>query len=255
MLQRYRQLRALTRTLPDRLLEALPTDAFKSGAARLGMFSGGELRLNSEDELPNLIDFVLYSHLTDGLTPVQHHLATSTLATDTLEHTLLVAMSRAHVRLLSIEEVIPGLGCRTADILRREPIILIDEALSQTASTGDFLASRVIDLPDFSMTTGAARVFGSEVLLRISAALPNLPFDVRAKTVYAPEEEAALAALFIEQTAPLPSTVEDAPVLLKHTPSTTRRPRGRIARNAPCPCGSKRRYKGCCGKSANKRRP
>ncbi|GKV40404.1 hypothetical protein SLEP1_g48056 [Rubroshorea leprosula] len=55
-----------------------------------------------------------------------------------------------------------------------------------------------------------------------------------------------------EEGKPLPKSMGEVQKLMGSTPLDLARSNlaksGQISRNAPCPCGSQKRYKRCCGK-------
>ncbi|MDF1876887.1 preprotein translocase subunit SecA [Sulfurimonas sp. SAG-AH-194-L11] len=64
-----------------------------------------------------------------------------------------------------------------------------------------------------------------------------------------PEEEAAAIA----QQRALEQKQQEAQMQLNHSDTDDIKPEKKIARNDPCPCGSGKKYKQCCGKSGPKK--
>jgi len=103
-------------------------------------------------------------------------------------------------------------------------------------------------------------------------ALPALPNDLKTRLLFTPENSSVFDAVFFEEhgtplkrnrdqelqkylrglrdsteqiTAYLGMASSLSPNL--NTPAVPRPPRRKVGRNAPCPCGSGRKYKRCCG--------
>ena len=72
-------------------------------------------------------------------------------------------MCQARFTLVGLEERVPRVGVEALDLLLGERFLLVDVGLSQTAPFGLVLATRVLTFDDFSMTSGAYRVFDGDL--------------------------------------------------------------------------------------------
>jgi hypothetical protein len=181
------------------LFRSLPKDVLDEGGTALGLLEGNRLVLGDEAEMAIFMDYCIYSVRRDGRNAVERFLADSPPVPGSEEAALLPAMCAARYSLFAVERVRPGRGIELRDLLRRDPVSLVDLGLSRTASEGLVLASRVIAPPGLAMTTGASLPVDVATLEGVAE---RLEWRFGAKTVagfgrLSPEEEADLAAIII----------------------------------------------------------
>jgi hypothetical protein len=220
----------------------------KSGR-KLGILKGDTFVLGDEDEMSILADYCIYEHRENGQTAVSRYLAESPPASDTDEYTVLKAMSQSFYTLVRIAEVLPGVGVLADDLFsdRRYPII--DMGLGSSAVKGSVLATRLIPFADFVMTSGAALPVDVETLAKIfDSVLPRfgneagryIEIDAQRK----PDLDAAIIRVCLENEMSQHIKYQDVDT----EPITAPLRAGpRVSRNEPCPCGSGKKYKRCCG--------
>lgn len=199
LLTRYRRLRQAQRDLHTALFRTLPKDVLEEGGTELGLLEGNRLVLGDEAEMAIFMDYCIYSVRRDGRNAVERFLAESPPAPGSEEAALLRAMCAARYSLFAVERILPGRGVELRDLLRQDPVSLVDLGLSRTASEGLVLASRVISPPGLPMTTGASLPVDAATL---EAVVGRLGSRFGAKTVAAfdrlsPEDEVDLAAMII----------------------------------------------------------
>jgi hypothetical protein len=236
-----------------------------SGAERLGLLSPGPgrhgedvLLLEDEYEISVLMDYCLYHgrHGQDGRTVIDQALADAPPAAGTDELLLLQAMRAARFSVFAVEEAVPAIGVQLRDLLRDEPLFLVDIGFSQSADPGLVLAGNVISLPRLSMTTGAMLPVDRTIL---EVLLQHLPRRFTTATVgqfrqLLPHEQSELAGFVthacLARGAASYVEARDVKTGLRPPLSHGSRPKAarRHPRNAPCPCGSGRKYKRCCGR-------
>lgn len=177
------------------------------------------------------------------------------------EYLVLKAMSESYYSIIQVEDIVEGVGIRAHDTLRDKRFLLVDMGFSRTALEGLVIAARLIPFEDFVMTSGAALPVDADTLIKITDLLMQRfvggpdkcrDFSVKQKARRAAHsaQQADLAAtiirLCLEADASSRIAYEDA----ERNPEIIPFPAGnnRVGRNDPCPCGSGRKYKRCCGR-------
>jgi tetratricopeptide (TPR) repeat protein len=247
-LARYQQLRAIQRNLHHMFLDWLPKNALEECGKVLGIYRKGTLVFNSEDETSVLMDYCIYDYRWDGQNVIERYAAQASIEPGSDEKIILDAMLEARYSLFAVDEVVRGVGIQTHDLLRGDRGFIIDIALGETAVKNLVLAGRVITPSDgeFSMTTGAALPANATILEKIANEIPKR-FGERISDIakMSPEKAAELSAfvirVFLEGNASSRMSYEDV------TKREMARARPKVGRNDPCPCGSGKKYKKCCG--------
>ncbi len=263
LVEEYRRTRAIAVNLANHLVRAIPKGTLDACAKRLGMMVRGTLVFDDMSETAILMDYCIHFGLDQGVPVVSRFAATQPHPPGSAEAAVLEALCNSRFRLLAVTSVVPGLGVETVDLLRNEPRLIADESFSRSAFPGLLLAGRIVDLPEFSMTTGAVLPVTPEVIEEIWHRLQDSrdgvnSIDPRTATF---EQETALSTLIISAAlkhhtssriryAGPGEAVGDEDDLrgLPSSQSTTSAPDRRISRNDPCPCGSGRKFKKCCGR-------
>jgi hypothetical protein len=265
LLAEYRRLREVSRSLHNRLIKQIPKPVLTASAERLGLLSPGPgrhgeevLLLEDEYEISVLMDYCLYHgrQAGGGRTVIERMVAEAPPAAGSDEELLLQAMQDARFSVFAVEEAVPGLGVHVRDLLRDEPLFVVDIGFSQTAAPGLMLAGNVISLPGLSMTTGAMLPVDRPI---VEDLVEHLPGRFATSTVgqfrqLPPNDQSELAAFVIHacMAGGAASYVEARDVKMPLEPPLPHGPRPRAARrhprNALCPCGSGQKYKRCCGK-------
>jgi hypothetical protein len=258
MLARYQTLRQVGRNLNNRMVEGLPKDAILKGGRNLGLLGRGNvLTLDSEDEMSVLMDHILHDDLRGGENFVQRSLAESPPPEGTDERLVLEAQARARYSLFRAIAIERGVGVTIEDALRGGQEFLVDINFSRSVPTGAMLAMRVFKPEGILMTTGAGLPVDGEALLRITEEIEQTFDPARIDfSDLSPRQAADLATLIIRSCL---ATGAGARIRYADPPGggeSARRPvtgprRGpKIGRNEPCPCGSGKKYKHCCGINA-----
>jgi len=248
----YNRRRAVVWKLHNEVLpKYLSKQAFQTGGEKLGISQQGTLVFNSEDEMGVLLDYCLHDDREGGTNAVQRYMAEARLDVDSDEYAVVKAMSRSFHTVVQVMEVLPGVGVRAADLLAGCEYLLIDMGFSRTAIKGVTIAARIYPYDDFVTTSGAPLPVDATGLCEIHDSL--LPR-------YGPEQDGqCLLPDGQQRAADLTAAIirmclRKGPLQIEHERSTPRpvlppvRREPQIARNAPCPCGSGRKYKKCCGR-------
>ncbi|HPD31144.1 MAG TPA: SEC-C domain-containing protein [Phycisphaerae bacterium] len=263
LLEEYRRTRAITSKLANRLVGKIPKNTLDACARTLGMMVRGTLVFDDINETDVLMDYCIFFGLDQGATVISRFAATSPYPEGSAETLALQAMCNSKYRFLAVTAVAPSLGIEAVDLLRNERRLIADESFSRMAVPGLLLASRIVDMPEFSMTTGAALPVTVEVLEEIwhqlDADRGNInSIDPKNATF---EQEVALATLIISaalkhrtscriryvEPGKDPGEWDEGHDLSPSRPGRLS-PGHRVSRNDPCPCGSNLKYKNCCGR-------
>ena len=246
---RYKTFREINRKLNSILTKQVSKRAFTQCGKKLGLIKGDALVLGDMDETAILMDYCIYAYRENGQNAVSRYLEESPPASDTDEYRVLKAMSESFYTLVEIAEVLPGVGVLADDLFsdRRYPII--DVGLGSSAVEGFVLAARLIPFADFVMTSGAALPVDPETLAEIfDSVLPRfgkeagryIEIDAQRKA----DLDAAIIRVCLENDMSQHIKYQD----VDEEPVTAPLRAGpRVSRNEPCPCGSGKKYKRCCG--------
>jgi len=197
MLVRYQQFRAVGRELNNSLVKSLGKEAITEAAEQLGMLERGVIVFDTEDVSSVLMDYAVHQIRRDGLNAVERFLSESPPPES---DRMLYARSLAKVRysLIQVESSLPGFGIQVRDILRNEPMLVLDVNFSRTAEQGIVLAAHVHCPEDFCMTTGASLPVTAEILpgllRQLQRRFGNKPRDYRRLSG---PQQAGLASLTI----------------------------------------------------------
>ena len=248
IISRYKKLRAVGRNLNSKLVRRLSKDVLHEGGKKLGIFRRGALVFNSEDESSVLMDYCLYDVRRKDRSVVEQYLVDSAPDPESDEMVCLRAMQHAIYSLFVVESVVRGLGVTVRDLLSDETILIVDMGFGSTAQPGLVFVSRLLFHEGFAMTGGAA--------LPISV----LPEDQREamtqkmSQAVAPDDDG-----YFDPAPIIRSCLNRGCSSHVQYQEPTERLVGRQrasesicsakpGRNAPCPCGSGKKYKQCCMK-------
>jgi len=255
-IQRYQQLRQLNRRLMAPVVESIPREAYEEVGKALGILRNGTFVLDTMDVSSVLMDACVFDWIRDGRNLVETYFAAHPFTYRTDEYLLAQACCRAKYRLLAPEAVSQGAATYWTDFFSRELIAIIDIGLSQTVAHGyqGLLAARTIPIADWWMTTGAALPIGDQKTgMRVyeSVRRGNLFGDLSPTG----EHKLALAVIracldsgVAEHVHYLGADDEEEDLGGLRLVTQVSGTRGHIDRNDPCPCGSGKRYRRCCGR-------
>ena len=258
---RYERLRNVAFPLVNKVLpDYLAEDSLNAAGKRLGVMKGRTLVVDTIDQVAVVMDHAFYDCLHDGTTAVQRLLAERRPAPGSDEDEFLKAMGKAYFSLFQMKRAVPGTGVHVNDILHEEEVFLADMGFSHTTHPGIILASRVLPYEGFVMTSGAALPVTPKTLDQIIDALESHPshgMGMRDRPLKEREQWIGrLLHICIRNKASEHVVYQNvgryAPVD-GCTPEQGRVPvgaTGQVGRNDPCPCGSGRKYKKCCGSRA-----
>jgi SEC-C motif len=255
LLPRYKHLRRLGLGLKNRLTKTLTRDVLDEGGKKLGILKRGVLVLDTEDEIAVLMDYCLHDVRRRGVNAVERYLASPPVAPESDELILLQALRQARYSLFVVESAAPGVGVHVRDLLRDEPLFLVDVGLSRSATVGTILASRVMAPEGIGMTTGAGLPLGVLSPSRRAGFLEGLRAAVGGVDFrhLSPEDASKLTATIIRTCLRIGAAewieyVEPEQRRRPGSASPALAPAQSVRRNDPCPCGSGKKFKRCCGR-------
>jgi SEC-C motif len=253
--ERYKRLRGLARDLNSRIVKTIPQEAIQQVAEAIGRLHGGVLVLDSEGESNVLMDCCLFDWTRKGKNLIEKYAENHPPTPGTAEHELLEAYQQAKCRVVIPQSRVPGAGVHFVDLLTGEELFIMDIGLSHIPIQVAY-ATRTIPLGQFWMTGGAGLPTGSEAI--------KIGIDRLTKRRLVEEGKLTdphKAALVFVRT--LLESGASKRVAYETEENLQRRefhsefggadvPQQKISactpsRNSPCPCGSGRRYKRCCG--------
>jgi hypothetical protein len=275
LLPTYERFRRAGFNLNNKLVSTLSKEALDEGGRRLGILRQGILVFGSPEESAVLMDYCIYNVYTNGRNAVQRYLEESPPPAGSDEMTFLQAELKAYYSLVQVLSVERGVGVTVRDVLRGNTDFLIDISFGNTLHKDLLVAGRLVPLHGCLTTGGASLPVVGAAGEKIARGLERMD-GATDFTRLTPGEEADLAAMMIRSCleagtsqnivyrtpGEAPSRREGlrsgAPSQFMHgtsgqTPSrpeltSSGRERVRANRNDPCPCGSGRKYKSCCGK-------
>ncbi len=253
LLERYRQLRATMRELHSELIGSLPKETLDRCSQKLGFMVDGTLVFKNEDESSVLMDYCLYEGWSGQHNTISRFLAKQPYDAGSDEMVMLEAMSRARYSLLQVESVASGVGVNCRDLLREDGGSIVDEGLGNTAPEGVVFGCHLIVLPEMSITTGAPLPIDAGALENILHALEGgaegigqVDFDNLNH-----QEQAELSSIIIRCALANDASSQVTMVGPRRRPGGRPPERStvpRSSRNDPCPCGSGKKHKKCCGR-------
>ena len=221
---------------------------FTKGARNWESCNGDTLVFNSEDETSVLMDYCIYDVYRNGRNAVEQYLVDSAPAPESDEMVCLRAMQKAVYSLFVVESVMRGFGVTVRDLLSNKTIVIVDMGFGSTAKPGLVFASRLLFHEGFAMTGGAALPIGvlpedqrqpvTQMLAKAVTPDDDGHFDPAPLIRACLEHGCSSHIQYQEPTGRLVGRQQTSGSI------------GSVGRNAPCPCGSGKKFKNCCIKRA-----
>jgi hypothetical protein len=247
ILIRYKRMRLASREMNNILMESC-RPSVEQAAKDLGVWLKGSIVLDM-DQMPVLMDRAIHRHPKGGPSVVDRYAAEYPPAPGTDAQAVLAGMRQAFFSLFQVSRVVKGLGVCVTDILRDGEHLLADVNLGESAVEHMVLASRVLPFDGFIMTTGAPLPVSVEVLKWVVANLERDDLtteDLRAMSSEGWSQiEISVMRACLHHTDDEHIKYQDVPG--GGTPTLTR-DTDHVGRNDPCPCGSGKKSKKCCGR-------
>ena len=158
------------------------------------------------------------------------------------------SMQHAVYSLFIVESVIPGVGVTVRDLLSRGTILIADLGFGKTAQPGLVFASRLLFHESFAMTGGAVLPVGVLPQDRQQAITKKLAGTVKADDDGYFDPAPMIRECLKEGCSLHIQYREPAGRLVGQERAPERIHSSKASRNAPCPCGSGKKFKNCCGR-------
>lgn len=249
----YARLRAVLTPINSELCARLPREALEWAGQRLGLLHRGTLIFGSEDDASVLMDFCAHAWRVGGLNVTQRLLAEAPGEPGSDRRLLLGALAVARYRILVVQRIVEGFGVVTFDALDRTEVTVADLGLASSAVPHAVVAGRILHLPGFAIQSGIAQHVTRSALVELrrrlakTTELDALPQTSRDDLLAEVTTRCILEVRAREEADPF---LGAGPQAALGPPPPAHRLSRRPSRNGPCPCGSGRRYKGCCGRDA-----
>ena len=231
---RYRRLRPQLNALQNAVLQYVPGDAILASGKALGLLHQGVLVFDSEQDAAVLADHALYADPRLRRRHLEAWLSARTRGISDEQAVVLAAMAEARYAVVTCEYTIPEAGVEAMDLLRGHSFPLMDLMLSRSAYPGALLATHLVTIDSVHLSTGALlQVVDVKTVDALKAALPS-----GRKTFDEQNSDGRCTTRIIRALLGARSPVANVPLA------------DPVSRNAPCPCGSGKKYKRCCGARA-----
>jgi hypothetical protein len=253
--ERYLKIRVLAKEINSRMVHTVPREAMIEIAKSLGMYHKGTVVFDSEDMSSVLMDCCLYDWIGDGKNLVTKYAENNPALSGTDEKLLQDAFLQAHYTMLLPESGVRGAGIYCTDTFTDSKIFVMDVGFSQTASIMRMaVATRIVPIENYWMTTGTPLPIRDPALVHeIARNAREIITETDSHENLAAEHSFILSTIRMCLKAGAADyirygTPDEYPVRQKVESNTPEVATPLPARNEPCPCGSGKKYKKCCGK-------
>ena len=251
--QRYDHLRAESVSLNSEVMKTFDKGTLLRAAEMLGMLQGETIVADLDIGAALIPEFAMYGVFAGGENVLQRFRRTHP-QTDPVRQMILDAKSQAIFTLAGVVETYPAEHALVVEdlFLNNRRMLLADRSLSAGASPGNALCLRMFQVDKFWMSTGLGLSLG------VNVGTPELMDYIAAseiKDMRADPDSQDLvhgwyAAMVIKTVLARHfggsefDDDDDVPEENYDEPLQSQR----VERNAPCPCGSGKKYKKCCGR-------
>lgn len=266
ILIKYTKFRGINIALNSKISEGLSREDCNSALNAVGILRrGGNIVFQSESDMQIVMDYAVHAVLRDGKSEAERCAQAPPFEVTDDEMFLLTAMAASRFMVYEIVSLVEGIGYIASDILSQtKDIFVADTLFSQSGRTGILFASRLFPVGEFFMSTGA----GLPVLPEVKEPLMKLlsegykgvqeewtkkdDSEISAKTIRLLLEYDVGSRVGYGNIGETPEDVINQLGILPddefHSPQEQyRRSDPKVGRNSPCPCGSGKKYKKCCG--------
>lgn len=235
LLKAYRALAPVHESLHERLIENLPEEVILEAAEDLRLVRRGQIDIKGDFEMELLAEFALYAEQNDG-PRIMEAIGPELVREDSVAAQILKAMAEARFAIYQVKNAIAEVGLELWDYVRSEPVAIALPETDEVLVPGAYFMGRVMSIAELRMLAGSVYPVPEVLAADLVALLRNEDVeDLSTKGEPTPDwvDEALMQALM------------GAKQLASRTPVTSTK----VGRNDPCPCGSGKKYKKCCGKA------
>ena len=248
---RYSHLRSESVSLNSEVMKTFDKGTFLRAAEMLGMLQGETIVAALDMGAALIPEFAMYGVFAGGENVLQRFHRTHP-QTDPVRQMLLDAKSQAIFTLAGVVETYPAEHALVVEdlFLNNRRMLLADRSLSANASAGNVLCLRTFQVDKFWMSTGLGLSLGVNTqfpaLVDYIAAsdLTNMRTDPDSQDFIHGSYAATVIKTVLARFSKGSEFADDMPEENNDLPLQSER----LERNAPCPCGSGKKYKKCCGR-------
>lgn len=170
--EEYRQLREQVREINNHLLDMLSRKTIKQARRKLDLH-----RISLDEEAVEtahvvMVDFALHFARKGGRTLHEVYFEKHPPAPGSVLDRYRQNLDTYHYTILKAQDIEPGVGIEAHDLLQDASFFLMDRNFSRTVDLGAGMASGVIHLPDYALTTGAALPLPAAARERLAEEIP-----------------------------------------------------------------------------------
>ncbi len=226
----YRHRQAIIKDIADACTADVPKRALKPAARRIGAVMGTSNE--SDHEMALALESYLFRRPETEPGPIEAHADDAPYPPESEERLVLEAMIEARTSLWKVHHAVPGHGLLVSDIYsdNGEIVTLVDERAGLPVHEGACLFARLSFFAGFAMSPGTTLPMSFGALGRLNLLLSAHDTEIDADTF----ADLCIRA-YLEDKRGGQTRRDTEQVVSEKTP-----------RNAPCPCGSGRKYKHCC---------
>ncbi len=254
----YSMFRKAVMPLSTLLANLLTPDELKSAAAELGLYNNNTFTFDSDEEMSVLMDYAIHRRDKHGKNVIDRFLDSHRPPENSLELTILKSMQKAVYEIIMVDEVIEGVGVWCSNYTGIKKFVA-DVGFGSTAKVGGGMASRLFSpTGEWWMTGGAAMPMlaeGLKIFAQTSSAYENrhgrqATGAVLERMIITACLNSGAARRVAYAGSPDMTPAQARQAAARHQDNDVAEPltSERIGRNEPCPCGSGKKYKKCCGK-------
>lgn len=211
---------------------------------------GDTFVFEDEQEMDVLMDYCIYAYYENGQNAVSRYMDQSPPELGSDEYVVLKAMTESFYTLVHIEQVLKGVGVWANDLFSDRSYPLIDMGLGKSGVKGLVIATRLLPFADFVTTSGVPIPIDPEVTEEIFNYINQQFGSEDGKYINLDmQQRADLMTIIIRLCLGdnMTAHVRYQDIETAHVPQPLER-ENRVGRNGPCPCGSGKKYKRCCGR-------
>jgi len=254
---RYQKLRSTTYTIHNAIIKLMGSERLFESARALGMARRDGFASLSDTEINIICDHAIYADPRKRAGHIQAYRATQHVLDDDSEMVLASMLDAKYCLLQYESHFITDVGIKVIDQLRQQTFVLFDINLSHMANQDMLIATHIIAPEGISMTTGGGLPIPDNESLRAIDDLLVVEFGSGKRNFDEHNTNGKLATGMIRillKTGASERIRYAEPVQPTSLPQRSSSKPAHIAigrnapgRNAPCPCGSGKKYKQCCG--------
>ncbi|HOX38902.1 MAG TPA: SEC-C metal-binding domain-containing protein [Candidatus Brocadiia bacterium] len=255
-LERYLQLRRIGNELNSRLIKLISKSEMKAAADRLGILSRGVIVFGTENQADVLFDHAIFDWRDDDSNVIDAYMAENPPISGSDEEAWLNAAKNAYFSVFKITDAVRGLGILLDDLICKGRYAVTDVNLSNCDVIGETMLMRLFIHDDFAMSSGTALPLDVNMLKDIISLLKKHVPESKKLSDMGKAQRGKMNGAIIKACLRRGATdyvhyadpgdvVEDYDDEFYDDEYSTA---PKIGRNDPCPCGSGKKYKKCCGR-------